>query len=57
MARRPCAAGPGNVTPLPLPPCAPELNPVERVWLCLRERFLSHRLLDDNAIVDACCAA
>ena len=49
---------PGNVTLVPLPPYAPELNPVERVWLYLRERFLSHRLLDDyDAIVDACCAA
>ncbi len=49
---------PGNVTLVPLPPCAPELDPVERVWLHLRERFLSHRLLDDHdAIVDACCAA
>ena len=25
----------------------PELNPVERVWLFLRERFLSFRVLDD----------
>ncbi len=48
---------PGNVTLVPLPPHAPELNPVERVWLYLRERFPSHRLLDDcDAIVDACCA-
>ena len=46
---------PGNVTLVPLPPYAPELNPVERVWLHLRERFLSHRLLNSNAaIVDAC---
>jgi hypothetical protein len=28
----------------PLPPYAPELNPVERVRLYLRERYLSHRL-------------
>ena len=49
---------PSNVTLVPLPPYAPELNPVERVWLYLRERFLSHRLLDSNAaIVDACCQA
>ena len=27
-----------------LPPYAPELNPVERVWLYLRERFLSMRV-------------
>ena len=43
---------------VPLPPYAPELNPVERVWLYLRERFLSHRLLDNtDAIVEACCAS
>ncbi|MGZ9107006.1 MAG: transposase [Rhodoplanes sp.] len=24
-----------------LPPYSPELNPVERIWLYLRERFLS----------------
>jgi hypothetical protein len=45
---------PGNVTLVPLPPYAPQLNPVERVWLYLRERHLSHRLLDGyDAIVDA----
>ena len=49
---------PPNVTLVPLPPYAPELNPIERVWLHLRERFLSHRLLDSyDAIVDACCVA
>ena len=49
---------PTNVTLVPLPPYAPELNPVERVWLFLRERFLSHRLLDGyEAIVEACCEA
>ena len=43
---------------VPLPPYSPQLNPVERVWLYLRERHLSHRLLDGyDAIVDACCAA
>ena len=31
---------------------------MERVWLCLRERFLSLRVIPDyDAIVDACCAA
>ena len=34
-----------NITLVPLPPYSPELNPVERVRLYLRERFLSHRLL------------
>jgi hypothetical protein len=49
---------PANITLLPLPPYSPELNPVERLWLYLRERHLSHRLLDDyDAIVDACCHA
>jgi transposase len=32
---------------LPLPSYSPELNPIERVWLHLKERYLSHRLLDD----------
>jgi hypothetical protein len=51
-------AVPENVTLVPLPPYAPQLNPVERVWLYLRERHLSHRLLDSyDAIVDACSAA
>ena len=49
---------PGNVTLVPLPPYSPDLNPVERVWLYLRERYLSHRLLADyGAVVDACCRA
>ena len=51
-------AVPPNITFVPLPPYSPELNPVERLWLYLRERFLSHRLLDGyDAIVDACCEA
>jgi transposase len=49
---------PANVTLVPLPPYSPELNPVERVWLYLKERFLSHRLLADyEAIADAACRA
>jgi hypothetical protein len=37
---------------------ATSLNPAERLWLYLRERHLSHRLLDDyDAIVDACSRA
>jgi transposase len=36
-------AVPGNITPLPLPACSPELNPVERVWL-YRKRRLSRTL-------------
>ena len=49
---------PTNITAVSLPPYSPELNPVERVWLHLRERFLSHRWLEDyDAIVQACCQA
>ena len=49
---------PANITLVPLPPYSPELNPVERVWLYLRERFLSLRLFKDYlAIVEACCNA
>ncbi len=49
---------PSNVTLVWLPPYSPQLNPVERLWLFLRERHLSHRLLDDyDAIVDALCRA
>ncbi len=49
---------PDKITLVPLPPYSPELNPVERVWLYLKERFLSHRLLNDyEAIVTAACSA
>lgn len=49
---------PANVSLLRLPPYSPELNPVERIWLYLRERHLSHRLHDGvRAIIDAVCAA
>lgn len=47
---------PANVTLLRPPPYSPELNPVERVWLHLRDRHLSHRVLEGyTAIVDALC--
>jgi transposase len=49
---------PETVTLVVLPPYSPELNPVERVWLYLRERFLSLRLLHTTGeIIDACCDA
>jgi hypothetical protein len=49
---------PDNLTLVVQPSYSPELNPVERVWLYLRERFLSLRVLDDTeAIIDACCQA
>jgi transposase len=49
---------PPNVALVPLPPHSPELNPVERIWLYLRERLLSLRVFADyRAIVEACCIA
>ena len=49
---------PGNLTALFLPAYSPELNAIERLWLYLRERFLSHRLWPSyDDILDACCAA
>ena len=48
---------PSNITLVPLPPYWPELNPVERVWLYLKQRFLSLRLPDHQAIVAAASKA
>jgi hypothetical protein len=49
---------PENITAVFLPPYSPELNAIERLWLYLKERFLSHRLWSDyDAIVDAVCKA
>ena len=49
---------PDNVTLVPLPPYSPECNPVERIWLFLREKLMSLRVFpDQNAIIDACCDA
>ena len=49
---------PANITLVPLPAKAPELNPVENVWAYLRSNKLSNRVFDTyEAIVDACCDA
>ncbi len=49
---------PRNITLIPLPPYAPELNPTENVWQYLRQNYLALRVLDDyDAIVEACCKA
>ena len=49
---------PANISLLPLPRYAPELNPVENLWEFLRANFLSRRLWESyDAIVDASCAA
>jgi DDE superfamily endonuclease len=50
---------PANLTLVHLPSYSPELNPVENVWLYLRDRWLSHRVLAGGyeAVVDAACQA
>src|SRR5215203_5980522 len=51
-------AVPADPTLVPLPPYSPELNPVERVWEYLRDRWLSHRVLAGGyaAVLEAACA-
>ncbi|MEF2558009.1 IS630 family transposase [Aurantimonas sp. C2-5-R2] len=49
---------PANITLVALPPYSPQLNPVERLWLYLRETSLSLCVFRDRqAIIDACCDA
>lgn len=48
---------PDCITLVALPARSPELNPVERLWLYLKERFLSHRLLDDYGAIEAAIVA
>jgi len=38
---------PGNLTLVALPPYSPELNPVERLWLYLRQHHWSNRVYED----------
>ena len=54
----PRVKGPANIVLLPLPPYAPELNPMENVWEFMRGNFLSHCVWDGyDAILEACCDA
>ena len=47
-----------NMTLVHLPSHAPELNPVEKVWQYLRDRWLSHLVLPDyRAVLDGVCRA
>jgi hypothetical protein len=49
---------PANLTLVYLPSYSPELNPVEKVWQHLRDRWLSHRVLAGYAaVLDAACQA
>ena len=52
---------PDNITPIFLPPRAPEMNPVENVWQYLRQNWLSNTVFENydaiiDAIIDAACA-
>ena len=49
---------PDNITILPLPPKAPELNPVENIWQFMRDNWLSNRVFKSyKEILDLCCRA
>jgi transposase len=49
---------PDNRTPVFLPPYSPELNPIERLWLYLKDSRLTHRVFNGTTeIIDACCDA
>ena len=49
---------PKNLSLVFLPPYSPELNPIERLWLHLRDNRLSHCVFQTTGeIVDTCCDA
>src|ERR1700730_10782635 len=49
---------PENLSLVFLPPYSPELNPIERLWLHLRDNRLSHCVFQTtDEIVDTCCEA
>ena len=49
---------PSNLSLLPLPPRAPELNSQENIWQFMRQNWLSNRIFKSfDDIVDHCCYA
>jgi transposase len=49
---------PKNLSLVFLPPYSPELNPIERLWLHLRDNRLTHRVFRTTEdIIDGCCNA
>lgn len=49
---------PDNITLMPLPAKAPELNPVENIWQYVRDNWLSNRIFKSyDDILDHCCHA
>lgn len=47
---------PASMTLLYLPPYAPELMPMERMWCWMKEHDLSNRVFADEAAIDQACA-
>ena len=50
---------PSNLSLLPLPPRAPELNPQENIWQFMRQNWLSNRIFKsfDDIVDHYCCYA
>ena len=49
---------PPNITIIPLPPKAHELNPVENLWQFIRDNWPSNRIFQSyDDILDPACAA
>src|SRR5262249_4090214 len=49
---------PNNISLVPLPPRAPELNGQENIWEFMRQNWLSNRIFKSfDDIVDHCCYA
>lgn len=48
---------PANMTLFFLPPYAPELMPIERVWAWMRQHDLSNRVFKDETAIDTACRA
>lgn len=49
---------PDNITILPLPAKAPELNPTENIWQFIPDNWLSNRIFNSQEqIVELCCDA
>jgi len=49
---------PENLSLVFLPPYSPELNPIERLWLHLRDNRLFHCVFHTTEeIIDSCCQA
>jgi transposase len=49
---------PANLTLVPLPAKAPELNPAENIWQYMRDNWISNRIFASYGdILDHCCDA